>query len=165
LAAGLSTLPITVLLLVLSAQSAALAGRIGPRVQLIGGPALAAIGLLLTLRIDGTHRNYPHYVLPGVVVFGLGLSTLVAPLTATVMSSAPTDDVGIASGINNAISRVGGLLAVAVLPPLAGLQGEAYRRVPVMVHGYRVVIVCCAGLLVLAAAVTALTVTARQPEG
>jgi EmrB/QacA subfamily drug resistance transporter len=165
LAAGLSTLPITVLLLMLSARSAALADRIGPRLQLIGGPALAAIGLLLTLRIDATHRYYPVYVLPGVVVFGLGLSALVAPLTATVMSSAPVDDVGIASGINNAISRIGGLLAVAVLPPLAGLQGEAYRRVPVMVHGYRVVTLCCVGLLVLAAVVIALTVRPDQPEG
>ncbi|MGH8963356.1 MAG: DHA2 family efflux MFS transporter permease subunit [Jatrophihabitantaceae bacterium] len=165
LAAGLSTLPLTVLMLLLSARSGALASRIGPRVQLIAGPLLAAVGLLLTLRIDSTHHSYLPYVLPGVLVFGLGLTTLVAPLTATVMSSAPSDDVGVASGVNNAISRAGGLLAVAVLPPLAGLHGEAYREVSVMVHGYRVVTLCCVGLLVLAALVITLTVSAGRSKG
>jgi len=162
LAAGLATLPITILLLVLSARSGALATRIGPRAQLIAGPLLAAAGLLLTLRIDAQHRNYLLDVLPGVVLFGLGLVTLVAPLTATVMAAAPGDDVGIASGVNNAIARAGGLLAVAVLPPLAGLRGEAYRQVPVMVHGYRVVALCCVGLLVLAALAVALSVRPRS---
>lgn len=162
LAAGLATLPVTILLLVLSARSGALATRIGPRAQLIAGPLLAAAGLLVTLRIDAHHRNYLLDVLPGVVLFGLGLATLVAPLTATVMGAAPGDDVGIASGVNNAIARAGGLLAVAVLPPLAGLRGEAYRQVPVMVHGYRVVALCCVGLLVLAALAVTLTVRPRR---
>jgi EmrB/QacA subfamily drug resistance transporter len=162
LTAGLATLPVTLFMLLLSARSGALAARIGPRIQLTIGPLLAAAGLLLTLRIDQSHHGYVIDVLPGVIVFGLGLTTLVAPLTATVMASAPSDDVGIASGVNNAISRAGGLLAVAVLPPLAGLHGEAYRQVPLMVHGYRVVALCCVGLLVLAAAVVALTV--RNPE-
>jgi EmrB/QacA subfamily drug resistance transporter len=165
LAAGLATVPVTVFMLLLSARSGALASRIGPRTQLTVGPLVAAIGLLLTLRIDKTHHGYLLHVLPGVIVFGLGLTTLVAPLTATVMSSAPSDDVGVASGVNNAISRAGGLLAVAVLPPLAGLHGEAYRRVAVMVHGYRVVTLCCAGLLVLAAVVIALTVRNPESEG
>lgn len=165
LAAGLATLPVTVFMLLLSARSGALASRIGPRLQLTVGPLLAAAGLLLTLRIDEHHHEYLLDVLPGVIVFGLGLTTLVAPLTATVMSSAPSDDVGVASGVNNAISRAGGLLAVAILPPLAGLHGEAYRHVPVMVHGYRVVTLCCVGLLVLAAAVISLTVRNRQLEG
>jgi EmrB/QacA subfamily drug resistance transporter len=163
LAAGLSTLPVTVVLLLFSARSGALAARIGPRAQLIAGPLLAAAGLALTLRIDATHRSYPLDVLPGVLLFAVGLTTLVAPLTATVMSSAPPDEVGIASGVNNAVARAGSLLAIAVLPPLAGLRGEAYRRVPVMVHGYRVVTVCCAGLLVAAAAVIAVTVERRRP--
>jgi hypothetical protein len=164
LAAGLATLPITIVLLVLSARSGALASRIGPRLQLIVGPLVAAAGLLLTLRIDAAHRNYLVDVLPGVLVFALGLTCLVAPLTATVMSSAPADGVGIASGVNNAIARAGGLLAVAILPPLAGLHGEAYRQVSVMVHGYRVVVLCCVGLLAAAAAVIAVSVRSPQPE-
>jgi EmrB/QacA subfamily drug resistance transporter len=165
LAAGLATLPVTVIMLLFSSRSAALADRIGPRVQLVAGPLLAAAGLALQLRIDPTHRNYFIDVFPGVVVFGIGLTALVAPLTATVMSSAPGDEVGIASGVNNALSRVGGLLAIAVLPPLAGLHGDTYRQVSAMVHGYRVVTLCCIGLLVIAATVIALNVPSRQPKG
>jgi EmrB/QacA subfamily drug resistance transporter len=163
LAAGLSTLPVTAVMLLFSARSGALAARLGPRPQLIAGPLLAAAGLTLTLRIDATHRSYPLDVLPGVLLFGIGLTTLVAPLTATVMASAPGDDVGIASGVNNAVARAGSLLAIAALPPLAGLRGEAYRHVPVMVHGYRVVTYCCVGLLVAGAGVIALTVRGRGP--
>ena len=163
LAAGLSGLPITLMLLLLSARSGRLATRIGPRPQLIAGPLIAATGLLLLLPIDQTHTEYLRYVLPGIAVFGLGLATLVAPLTSTVMSSAPTDLLGVASGVNNSISRIGSLLAVAVIPAVAGLHGENYREVPVMVHGYRVGMICCIGLLVLAAAVVALTIRERRP--
>lgn len=164
LAAGLATLPTTVVMLLFSARSGALATRIGPRLQLIVGPLLAAGGVALLLRIDPSHRDYLTDVLPGVLVFAAGLTTFVAPLTATVMSSAPEDDVGIASGVNNAISRAGGLLAVAILPPLAGLHGEAYREVSVMVHGYRVVMLSCVGLLAAAALVIVLTVRNPVPE-
>ncbi|MCU1659699.1 MAG: Drug resistance transporter, EmrB/QacA subfamily [Pseudonocardiales bacterium] len=165
LTAGLATLPVTVIMLLFSARSGALASRIGPRAQLMAGPLVAAAGLALLLRVDSTHRAYLTDILPGVLLFAVGLTTLVAPLTATVMAAAPGDDVGIASGVNNAISRAGGLLAVAILPPLAGLHGEAYRQVAVMVHGYRVVTACCIGLLVAAAGVIALTVRSQQPEG
>jgi EmrB/QacA subfamily drug resistance transporter len=161
LAAGISTLPITVVLLLLSARSGALAARIGPRLQMTAGPLLCATGLLLTMRIDASHRNYVTDVLPGIVVFALGLATFVAPLTATVMGTAPPDEVGVASGINNAVARAASLLAVAVLPPLAGLHGEGYRDVAVMVHGYRVIAICCAVMLGIAALIVVLTV--RNP--
>jgi EmrB/QacA subfamily drug resistance transporter len=158
LSAGISTLPITVVLLLLSARSGALAARIGPRLQMAAGPLICAVGLLMTMRIDSHHRFYPTDVLPGILVFSLGLATFVAPLTATVMGSAPPDEVGVASGINNAVARAASLLAVAVLPPLAGLHGEGYRQVSVMVHGYRVVAISAAVLLVVAAVVVVLTV-------
>ncbi len=161
LAAGISTLPITVVLLLLSARSGALAARIGPRLQMTAGPLLCAVGLLLTTRIDANHTNYVTDVLPGIVIFALGLATFVAPLTATVMGTAPPNEVGVASGINNAVARAASLLAVAVLPPLAGLHGEGYRQVPVMVHGYRIVTIICAVLLAIASLIVVLTV--RNP--
>ena len=158
LAAGTATLPVTIFMMFLSARSAALAARIGPRLQMTVGPLVCGAGLLLMLRIDNHHHSYVTDVLPGVIVFGLGLSTFVAPLTATVMGTAPPDQVGVASGVNNAVARAASLLAVAVLPPLAGLHGEAYRQVSVMVHGFRIVMISCALLLAVAALVVALTV-------
>ena len=162
LAAGSATLPATFVMLLFSSRSGALAARIGPRLQLIAGPLIFAASILLLLRIDHDHHGYFADVLPGVLVFAVGLTIFVAPLTATVMSSAPADDVGIASGVNNAISRAGGLLAVAILPPLAGLHGENYRNVHTMEHGFRVVMMSCIGLLVAAALVIALTVKNKQ---
>jgi MFS family permease len=158
LAAGTATLPITILMMFLSARSGALAARIGPRLQMIAGPLICAAGLLLTLRIDTHHHNYLTDVLPGLIVFGLGLSTFVAPLTATVMGTAPPDQVGVASGVNNAVARAASLLAVAILPPLAGLHGDSYRNPDVMVHGYRVVTLSSVVMLVAAAVVVAMTV-------
>jgi EmrB/QacA subfamily drug resistance transporter len=158
LAAGIATLPITILMMLLSARSGALAARIGPRLQMIAGPLICAAGLLLTLRIDTNHHNYFTDVLPGVIVFGLGLTTFVAPLTATVMGTAPPDQVGVASGVNNAVARAASLLAVAVLPPLAGLHGDSYSDPAVMVHGYRVVALSSVVMLVAAAVVVAMTV-------
>lgn len=146
-AAGLASLPMTLLLLFFSAASGRFAARVGPRIPLTVGTLIAAAGLAITLRIDAEHRNYWIDVLPGVTVFALGMVLIVAPLTTTVMGSAPTDDVGIASGINNAVARTGGLLAVAIIPALAGLQGDAYRDVATMTHGYRVAILYCIALM------------------
>jgi len=158
LAAGLATLPMTIVLLLGSARSGALAARIGPRLQLTVGPLLAGAGVLLLARIDAHHHGYLVNVFPGVLLFAFGMTTLVAPLTATVMSSAPQDQVGIASGVNNAIARAGSLLAVAVLPTIAGLHGDAYRNVSTMVHGFRMVAMSCVGLFVISAVIIALTV-------
>jgi EmrB/QacA subfamily drug resistance transporter len=148
LAAGTSLLPLTVLMLLLSARSGALAARIGPRLQMTVGPLVAATGMLLMLRI-GPDAPYPTEVLPGVLVFGLGLSVLVAPLTATVLASAPGEHAGAASGVNNAVARTAGLLAVALLPPLAGLTGDVYRDPGAFADGFRTAVLIGAGLLVL----------------
>jgi EmrB/QacA subfamily drug resistance transporter len=158
-AAGLAGLPTTLLLLCFSTSSGRLAARIGPRVPLTIGPLLAAAGLALTLRIDSAHRNYWLDVLPGVALFAVGMVFVVAPLTATVMAAAAADDVGIASGINNAVARAGGLLAVAIIPPLAGLRGDAYRGAVAMTHGYRIAMLCCIGLLVVSSLIITVTVT------
>jgi EmrB/QacA subfamily drug resistance transporter len=121
LAAGTATLPITVLMLVISPRAGRLAQRIGPRVPMTIGPLIVAAGLVLLAGI-GPGTTYLTGILPGLVVFGLGLSLTVAPLTTAVMGSVDENHVGVGSGVNNAIARVAGLLAVAVLPALAGLE-------------------------------------------
>src|SRR5947207_11528458 len=136
LLAGSALLPITAIMLVLSARAGALAGQIGPRLPMTLGPLVAAAGLLLLLRI-GPGASYVFDVLPGVIVFGLGLSLLVAPLTATVLGAAEAQHSGIASGINNAVARAAGLLAVAVLPSLVGLTGDDYHQPETFAAGFR----------------------------
>jgi EmrB/QacA subfamily drug resistance transporter len=118
---GLATLPMTVIMLIGSPWIGAVAQRTGPRIPMTLGPLVAAIGVALMARIvPGT--TYLGAVLPAVVVFGLGLAITVAPLTAAVLSAVPDAYSGTASGVNNAISRVAGLLAVAVLPLAAGIR-------------------------------------------
>ncbi|HYP56387.1 MAG TPA: MFS transporter [Solirubrobacterales bacterium] len=114
LEAGLATTPISVVLFVLSPRFGRFASSVGPRLPMTAGPILAGLGLLLLLRIDADAAYLPD-VLPGVLVFSLGLAATVAPLTATVLDSVEERHVGVASGVNNGISRVAGLLAIAVL--------------------------------------------------
>jgi EmrB/QacA subfamily drug resistance transporter len=112
LVAGLSTLPISIMMFLLARRFGALADRLGPRLFMGVGPIVTGGGLLLLLLLH-RHPNYFTEVLPGVAVLGLGLSITVAPLTATVLSAAPSAHSGIASGVNNAISRVSGLITIA----------------------------------------------------
>jgi len=114
LEAGLATTPISVLLFALSPRWGKLASGTGPRLPMSAGPIVAGLGLILMLRV-GSGADYLTEVLPAILVFGLGLSATVAPLTATVLDSVEERHVGIASGINNGVSRVAGLLAIAVL--------------------------------------------------
>lgn len=152
LVAGLATLPITVLMLLGSARSAALAARIGPRIQMSLGPVVCAAGGLMLLAVDAD-TSYWVDVLPGMVVFSLGLTCMVAPLTATVLAAAPDRWAGIASGVNNAVSRIGGLLAVAALPVAVGLTGDAYDDPARLSDGYHSAMVICVALLVLGGAI------------
>jgi hypothetical protein len=112
--AGLALLPVTLVMFALSRRWGALAGRIGPRLLMGFGPIIAGIGLLLERRI-GASADYLTEVLPGLLVFALGLSMTVAPLTATVLGAVAPGHSGVASGVNNAISRVAGLIAIAAL--------------------------------------------------
>jgi EmrB/QacA subfamily drug resistance transporter len=121
--AGVALLPITALLFALSKRFGALADRLGPRPLMTVGPIVAAAGLALMLRIDA-HTDYVTELLPALLVFGLGLSATVAPLTAAVLSGADPQHAGIASGINNAIARVAMLLAVAVVGVFAATRFE-----------------------------------------
>jgi EmrB/QacA subfamily drug resistance transporter len=163
LAAGLATLPITILMLLLSPRAGELSVKIGPRLPMTIGPLLAAVGIGLTARVDEQHHNYLIDILPGMVVFGLGLSCLVAPLVSTVMGAADENDVGIASGVNNAVARSASLLAVAVIPPLAGLTGEKYRQPAAMAHSYKVTVLICIVVLIIGAIAVLLTVPSQHP--
>jgi EmrB/QacA subfamily drug resistance transporter len=121
LEAGLSLLPLTVLMFLLSRRFGALADRLGPRLFMGVGPLVAGAGLLLLIMVDAKGR-YLEDVLPGVIVFGLGLSATVAPLTATVLGGADPHHSGVASGVNNAVARVAGLLAIAVVGAVCAAQ-------------------------------------------
>lgn len=145
LQAGVALLPVTLLMLVLSAPAGQLADRRGPRMPMTVGPLAIAAGLVLLSRAQ-PETTYVGAVLPGLLVFGLGLSLTVAPLTATVLAAVAARYAGIASGVNNAISRGAGLLAVAIIPGLSGLTGHAYRDPAVFAHGFRTAMLISAAL-------------------
>jgi hypothetical protein len=114
LQAGTATLPVTIVMFVLSGRFGALADRHGPHLFLSLGPLIAAAGYALVLRV-GVDANYLTELLPALIVFAVGLSMTVAPLTATVLADADTSNAGIASAVNNAIARVAGLIAIAAI--------------------------------------------------
>lgn len=144
--AGLSGLPITVAMLLLSPRFASLAARTGPRLPMTVGPLLCAGGVLLLVPI-GAGTSYWTGVLPGMAVFAVGLSSLVSPLTAAVLAAAPDAFAGAASGVNNAVARAGSLVAVAALPAAVGLGGTDYQQAGVLTDGYRTGMLVCATLL------------------
>jgi len=143
-AAGSSLLPVTLVMLLLSARMGRLAQRIGPRLPMTVGPLLAGAGLALATRI-GVGASYASDVLPAVGVLALGLSVTVAPLTATVLAAAPDRSAGVASAVNNDVARTAGLLAVAVLPALAGITAADYASPAALSAGF------ARGMLVVAA--------------
>jgi EmrB/QacA subfamily drug resistance transporter len=121
LEAGIALMPATLVMFALSKRMGRLADRFGPRFFMGFGPLTAAAGLALMLRI-GSGLNYATDLLPALLLFSLGLSLTVAPLTATVLADADESNAGIASGINNAIARIAGLLAVAALGAVVASQ-------------------------------------------
>jgi EmrB/QacA subfamily drug resistance transporter len=160
LEAGISLLPVTVIMLALSARSGALAARIGPRLQMTAGPLVIAAGLALFARIGHT-GDYLTQVLPAVVVFGLGLALNVAPLTSTVLGAVSAEHAGAASAINNDVARAAGLIAVAVLPTAAGLSGSSYLHPETFSAGFHAASFISAGLCVFGAVIAGLTI--RNP--
>jgi EmrB/QacA subfamily drug resistance transporter len=161
LEAGLSLVPITAMMLLLSARSGKLAARIGPRLQMTIGPLFAGVGLLLMTRCVTDH-NYLTGVLPGVFTLGCGLVLTVAPLTSTAMNSAPAAQAGIASAVNNDVARVGSLLAVAVLPVVSALTGDAYLHPHQFGHGFQTAGMICAVLCWLGAVIAGVGIRNRR---
>jgi predicted MFS family arabinose efflux permease len=142
--AGLATLPVTIIMFAFSRQFGRAADRFGPRFFMGAGPLVCAAGMLLLLRL-GTHVSFLTDVVPPLVVFALGLSMTVAPLTATVLAGVEPARAGIASAVNNAVARMAGLLGVAILGPLIGVEltVSAFR----MAIGAAAALLAAAGLL------------------
>ncbi|GAA4310184.1 MFS transporter [Klenkia terrae] len=157
LAAGAAVVPSILIISLLSSRAGALAGRIGPRLPMTVGPLVAGSGVLYLSFVDaGT--GWVTGVLPGSVLFGLGMAATVAPLTATVLGAAPNHLAGVASGVNNTVARAGQLLAVAALPLVVGLSGDDYARPDAFTDGYALAMRVCAGLLAVGGLVSFLTI-------
>jgi EmrB/QacA subfamily drug resistance transporter len=154
---GLTILPVTVVMFALSRRFGALADRLGPRLFMGAGPLVAAGGILLLLRV-GMDPSYLADLLPALVVFALGLSLIVAPLTATVLADADEHDAGIASAINNAVARVAGLVGVAVVGLVVSstLVGDTFAPNQESVDAFQEVVVICATLVAAGGIVGAL---------
>jgi EmrB/QacA subfamily drug resistance transporter len=148
LQAGLATLPVTLVMFALSRRFGALADRYGPRLFMGVGPLVAAAGLLPLLRL-GRHISYVTELLPGVLIFALGLTLTVAPLTATVLADADPGDAGIASAINNAVARIASLIGVSVVGIVVArtLVGDTFAANDQSVRAFHEVIAICIGLL------------------
>jgi MFS family permease len=144
LQAGAATLPITLMLFALSVPSGALAQRIGPRIPLTLGSFLTGAGLLLMSRIKAGDPYFTG-VMPALLVFGVGLATIITPLTATVLASVDARHAGIASGVNNSLSRLGQLLGVAALPLVAGLSGADFQSAAAMAEGFPIAMTVAGG--------------------
>jgi EmrB/QacA subfamily drug resistance transporter len=161
LEAGAATLPITGLMLALSARSGALAARIGPRLQMTVGPLLVAVGILLMTGIE-PGVSYWTSVLPAVLIMGLGLATTVAPLTSTALGAVDDRHAGVASGVNTTVSRAAQLAAVAVLPVAVGLTGDDFLRPETFSDGFRTAMLITSVLAATGGLVAWATV--RNPE-
>jgi EmrB/QacA subfamily drug resistance transporter len=154
LAAGLATLPMTVIMLIGSPWAGAIAERTGPRLPMTIGPLIAAAGLALMARIT-PGASYLEAVLPAVAVFGVGLTTTVAPLTAAVLAAVPENHAGTASGVNNAIARLAGLLAIAVLPVAAGIHAGVGQPLG---HGFVVAMLIAAAVSATGGIIAVMTI-------
>jgi EmrB/QacA subfamily drug resistance transporter len=160
LIAGASLLPINALLLLLSPRAGHLTERIGARLPMAVGALVAAVGMLLFIRVR-PGAEYMTSVLPAVLVFGAGLGVLVAPLTTVALRSLGERRAGIASGVNNAVARLAGLLATAAIPLASGLGGVHEIRGPVLSSAFIRACLICAVLCGFGSIVGAVMITAR----
>jgi EmrB/QacA subfamily drug resistance transporter len=163
LAAGVALIPITLVMLLLSARAGRLSARIGPRVPMTLGPLLVAAGFVLYTRI-GPGSTYLADILPGMLVFAFGLTLTVAPLTATVLAAAPAEHAGMASAVNNTVARAAGLLAVAILPVAAGITGAGALDPTRFDDGFRIAVLLAAALCAAGALISWFGIRNPTPE-
>lgn len=160
LVAGLVLLPLTVCLLVLSPAAGVLYQRIGPTVPMTAGPIVAGAGVALLARIDSDINFVVDALIP-TTLFGLGMAVTVTPLTATALAAVPDRLAGVASGVNNAVARTAGLLAVALLPVVTGLASDGFSDPAELEPAFRTAMLVCAGLMVAGGLISAAFV--RRP--
>jgi EmrB/QacA subfamily drug resistance transporter len=153
--AGLALMPVTLIMFFLSPRFGALAGKYGPRLFMSVGPLIASIGFLLMLRIH-VHADYASQVLPAVIVFGLGLSMTVAPLTSAILSSIPEKHAGVGSAINNAVARIAGLIAIAVIGLVTGKD--------ISIAGFHHGVIFMAILILIGAVISALGISNKDSQ-
>jgi predicted MFS family arabinose efflux permease len=163
LKSGLTTLPVTIVMFALSRRVGALADRFGPRLFMGAGPLISAVGILLIAR-TGMHVSYLTDLLPALLVFALGLSLTVAPLTATVLADADEEDAGIASAVNNAVARVAGLIGVSLIGVVvaARLVGDTFAANQESLQAFHLAMVICAVLVAAGGIIGALGIV--NPE-
>jgi EmrB/QacA subfamily drug resistance transporter len=163
LRAGASLLPINFLLLFLSPRAGHLAERIGARIPMAAGSLIAAFGMLLFIRVQpGT--SYLGSVAPALIVFGIGLGLLVAPLTTAALRSLGDRRAGIASGVNNATARLAGLLATAAIPVAAGIGGAHQPRGPALAAAFTRAMIISAILCGIGAIIAALMISGKKAK-
>jgi EmrB/QacA subfamily drug resistance transporter len=160
LESGAALLPLTLVMLAGSAEAGRLATRIGPRLPMTAGPIISGAGLALLSRV-AAGSTYVADVLPGVVVFACGLALTVAPLTATVIGAAGPEHAGVASAVNNDVARTAGLVAVAVLPTLAGISSADFSHPAAFSEGFQTALLM-AGVAMVAGGLLAWA-TIRRP--
>jgi len=162
---GLTTLPETAVMFVLSRRAGVLADRFGPRVFMGGGPVIAAAGVLLLVRL-GTDVSFLTDLLPALLVFALGLALTVAPLTATVLADVDDNDAGIASAANNAIARVAALVGIAVVGAVVAgtLGGGAFATSQHAVRAFHEAMLICATLFAASGAIGAIGIADPRRE-
>jgi EmrB/QacA subfamily drug resistance transporter len=162
LESGVALLPITLLMLLLSARAGQLAQKVGPRLPMTLGPIVVGLGFVLLTRV-GPGSTYLTDLLPALIVFGLGLALTVAPLTSTVLAAASVERAGIASAVNNDVARVAGLIAVAALPVAAGLSGAGALEPAAFSDGFRTAALIAASLCVMGGLLAFGTIRRQAP--
>jgi EmrB/QacA subfamily drug resistance transporter len=145
--AALAIVPISAVMFLMSGRFSEMAGRYGPRLFMTAGPVLAAVGFILMLRVQ-PHVRYVADLLPGILLFALGLSMIVAPLTSAVLSDVALKHAGIASAVNNAIARIAGLVSIASLGIVVGPR--------LNIHGFHRALLCIAALMIAGSLVSLL---------
>ena len=157
--AGAALVPIYIIMLIGSPLSGRLADKIGARIPVVVGNVVLAIGVGWLSFVDA-ESEFLSGVLPGLVVLSVGLATLGAPLTSATLGAVGADVQGVASGVNNTVGQLGGLLMIAVLPAVAGLSGFGFDD-PEFANGYQLALQVCAALSLLAAAIAAITIRSK----
>jgi MFS family permease len=159
--AGFALLPLTACMLLFSPLAGAVSDRIGPTIPMTVGPLIMAGSVVALTRVDAESSYLVDVIVP-TVIFGIGLATMVTPLTATALAAVPDHRAGIASGVNNAVARIGGLLAIAVLPLVTHIGPDGFDNAATLQPAFVTAMWICAGLLAAGGLLAAALV--RRPQ-